>query len=134
MLCAWREFYDPTGLKLALTEVDEDNLTHVDTSALMLHSSVFDLNGMWSKMPRRLSPVCDRVFFTGIKHRQVMQCFTRRRTVGFTTHYRRHYEGLGLPVPDNARVAPIEEITAYLTSVEGVRDTVNRLGFWPMAI
>ncbi len=134
VLCAWRDFYDPAGQKLAMTEVDEDNLTHVDTSAIMLHSSVFDLNGLWSKMPRNLSPICDRVFFTGVKHKRYMQCFTRQRTVGFTTLYRRHYEGLGLPVPANAKTVMIDEMTAYLTSVEGVRESVARLGFWPMAI
>lgn len=134
VLCAWRDFYDPEGRQLAMTEVDEDNLTHVDTSCLMLHSSVFDLNGIWSSMPKKLSPVCDRIFYFGVRHRKYMSGFTRKRTVGFTTFYRRHYEALGLPEPANARVAPIEDVVAYLTSVEGVSETVNRLGFWPMAI
>lgn len=134
VVCAWRDFYDPAGQKLAMTEVDEDNLTHVDTSCLMLHRAVFDLNGMWSAMPKTLSPICDRIFFLGARHRKYMSCFTRRRSVAFTTLYEAHYASLGLTVPVNGKSVPHDDIMAYLTSAEGVRDTVNQLGFWPLAV
>jgi len=134
VLCAWRDFYDPQGRRLAMTEVDEDNLTHVDTSCLMLHSSVFELTEIWSRMPKKLSPVCDRIFYFGVRHRKYMSGFTRKRTVGFTTLYTSHYNSLGLPVPANGKAIPLDDIMAYLTSVEGVRETVNRLGFWPLSV
>ena len=134
MMCAWRDFYSPTGQKLDMTEIDEDNLTHVDTSGLMLHRSVFDLNTMWSNMPKILSPWCDRVFLSGIKHKCLMLCFTRHRSVAFTTLYRYHYRKLGMPEPEGAKTPPIPEMMAYLTSVDGVHETVRQLGFWPLAV
>ncbi len=134
VICAWRDFYTPEGQKLAMTEIDEDNLTHVDTSGLMLHRSVFDLNTIWSAMPKTLSPICDRVFFLGAKHRKYMQCFTRKRSVAFTTLYSAHYTGLGLPEPKNGKTIPLDGMMAYLTSADGVRETVNQLGFWPLAV
>lgn len=134
VVCAWRDFYDPAGQKLAMTEVDEDNLTHVDTSCLMLHRAVFDLNGMWSAMPRILSPWCDRVFFGGLMHRRLMLCFTRRRSVAFTTIYQYHYDCLGIPAPANAKMPPIPEMVTYLTSGDGVREMVRQVGFWPWGV
>ena len=76
----------------------------------------------------------DRIFYFGVRHRKYMSGFTRKRTVGFTTLYASHYSGLGLPVPTNAKTVPLDDIMAYLTSADGVRDTVNRLGFWPLSV
>lgn len=134
VLCAWRDFYDPEGRKLDLTEIDENDLSHVDTSCLMLHSAAFDLNAMWSSMPKILSPWCDRVFVTGIKHRRILRGHTKIRSVAFTTLYRNHYAALGIPAPENAKTPPEADMLAYLRSSDGVRDTVARLGFWPLSI
>lgn len=134
VVCAWRDFYDPTGQKLAMTEMDEDNLIYVDTSAIMLHKSVFDLNSLWSVMPKQLAPVCDRVFSFGVKHRKYMAWHTRKRSVAFTTLNAAHYTGLGLPVPPQGKTIPLDDIIAYLTSADGVRESVSQLGFWPLSV
>ncbi len=134
MICAWRDFYDPEGVKLDMSELDENGFAHVDTSGFMLHRSVFDLNRLWTSMPRILTPWCDRVFFGSIKHRRLMLCFTRQRTVAFTTVYRYHFQSLGLSAPANAKVPPIPEMVAYLKSEEGIREMVSRIGFWPWGV
>jgi glycosyltransferase involved in cell wall biosynthesis len=131
VMCAWRDFYTPEGRKLDLTEGIEGNLTHVDTSGLMLHRPVFDLNTMWVAIPRTLSPWCDRIFFIGILHRRHMLCFTRRRSVAFTTVYLNHYAALGLAAPASGKVPPEAEMAAYLHSAEGIREMAARMGFWP---
>ncbi|MCJ2025187.1 glycosyltransferase [Methylobacterium sp. J-067] len=132
--CCWRDYYDPKGTKIDVVEADEMALGHVDTSCIMLSSAAFDVNQLWSTMPKILTPWCDRVVMTGIRHRRHMQCYTRKRTVAFTTIYSQHFEDLNLPLPPNAKRTPDEAMLAYLQSIEGVQQTVRRMGFWPLAI
>ncbi len=134
VLCSLRHFYDPEGKLLSLYEIDENEGRHVDTSCLMLHKPVFDLNTMWTRMPKVLSPWCDRIFFSGIQHRRIIRAYTNQRSVSFTTLYQNHYVALGLPIPENAKTPPEQDMLTYLQSVEGVRDTVQQLGFWPLAV
>lgn len=130
VMCAWRDFYSPDGQKLPMTESIENERRHVDTSGLMLHRSVFDLNRMWSRMPRCLTPWCDRVFCRGIQARHLMLCFTHHRSVAFTTLYKNHYTELGLPVPPNVKMPPEADMVEYIWSEAGVHEMVARLGFW----
>jgi hypothetical protein len=51
--------------------------------------------------------------------------------VGFTTLYASHYNAVGWALPAGVKDRVDEEPVKYLTSVEGVRETVERLGFWP---
>lgn len=132
--CCWRDYYDPEGTKIDVIEEDEMALGHVDTSCIMLSSAAFDVNQLWSTMPKILTPWCDRVVMTGIRHRRHLQCYTRQRTVAFTTIYSQHFEDLNLPLPPNAKRTPDEAMYAYLQSIEGVQQTVRRMGFWPLAI
>lgn len=130
--CSWRHFYDPAGTLLNMHEVDEVNLTHVDTSCLFVHASAADTARLWIDMPRRLSPICDRIFLAGLRHRNCTAAFLQRPTVGFTSVYAEHYRGLGLPLPEGAKEpSVIHEPVAWLNTAEGVRETVARLGFWP---
>jgi glycosyltransferase involved in cell wall biosynthesis len=130
VVCCMREFYDPSGQKIAVTESDEDALRHVDTSCLLIHRSAFATNSLWM-MPRQLSPICDRIFFKGVVHSRYHLAFTQKRTVGFTTLYASHYNAVGWALPAGVKDRVDEEPVKYLTSVEGVRETVERLGFWP---
>lgn len=131
VICAWRDFYDAEGKQLDIIEEDEVSFGHVDTSGYMLHKSCFDMNSMWSSMPRILSPWCDRVFFSALKNRRLMLCFTKKRSVAFTTIYKFHFDMLGVPAPANAKVPPIPEMVAYLRSEHGARELVSRIGFLP---
>jgi glycosyltransferase involved in cell wall biosynthesis len=132
--CAWRDYFGPDGQQIDVVELDEMELRHVDTSCIMVSSAAFEVNRLWASMPRVLSPWCDRVFITGIRHRRFLQCYTRRKTVAFTTIYTRHFEDLNLPAPANSKMPPDEQMMAYLQSLEGIQETVRRLGFWPLAI
>ncbi|MFC6792359.1 glycosyltransferase [Methylobacterium komagatae] len=132
--CSWRDYYGPDGQQLPIFEQEEMELRHVDTSCIVLASPAFEVTRLWSSMPRILTPWCDRVFITGIRHRRHMQCYTRKKTVAFTTIYTRHFEGLNLPAPANSKMPPDAEMMAYLQSAAGVQETVSRMGFWPLAI
>ena len=129
---ALRTFHGPSGERLAISETDEDALRHVDTSCLLIHRSSFDLIGVWLDMPRKLSPICDRVFLAAILHRQRSVQSTGQRSVAFRTQYASHYRAAGAPVPPGAKHADYAEgVLAYLRSPQGVTECVQAMGFWP---
>lgn len=129
--CSFRHFYSPGGELLPITEADEDAVAHVDTSCMLIHRSAFAVNSTWTEMPRQLSPICDRVFFAAMKHKRYTICSTRARTVGFTSTYLPHYQSSGRTPPPDAKPGSFDEQLAFLHSADGVRQTVDRLGFWP---
>lgn len=129
--CAWRSFHRLDGTPMAITETEEDQLVHVDTSAYLIHRSAFALVDCWHRMPRQLSPICDRVFFRALQHQRWGFGFSRERSVGFRSRYASHYRTLGLaPPPDAKTDATFEPCRTYLRSATGIREMVDRLGFW----
>lgn len=129
--CSSRHFYDPQGQRLDVQEEAEDRFAHVDTSCFLVHRSAFASTDLWTGMPKPLSPICDRIFFAGLRHRRYSMCFTGQRTVGFTSLYEPHYKALGRALPKGSKSGTYESEMAYLLSADGVRETVDRLGFWP---
>ncbi len=129
--CCRRDYYTPDGERLPIDEVDERERKHVDTSCMLIHRLAFGLTDIWLSMPRVLSPICDRVFFTGVQRRNCLCCFTGRKTVAYTTTYAPHYICVGREPPANSKSGNYENEYAYLASAEGVRETVSRMGFWP---
>ena len=129
--CSFRTFHQEDGALLNVTEPDEDSLRHVDTSCFLVHRSAFALNTIWARMPNSISPLCDRVFFSGIRHMRFGVAFSKRRTVAFRTTYPYHYKKAGLIPPVNDKEKRIQESIRYLMTAEGVRETVEKLGYWP---
>ncbi len=129
--CAWRSFHRLDGTPMAITETEEDQLAHVDTSAYLIHRRAFALLDCWHRMPRQLSPICDRVFFRALQHQRWGFGFTRERSVGFRSRYASHYQTLGLPPPPDAKTdTTFEPCRAFVRSAAGIREMVDRLGFW----
>lgn len=111
---------------------EEANLTHIDTSCYMLHRSAFELNDIWLKMPKPLSPICDRVFLKGVITKRFTIVSTRAKTVAFRSQYEDHYRAANLTPPTNAKRNIIKPCVEYLKTVEGLRHTVEKLGFFPL--
>ena len=132
--CSWRDYFGPDGQHLDLMEQLEMELRHVDTSCIVLAREAFEINQLWSRMPRTLTPWCDRIIMTGLRYRRFTQCYTRRKTVAFTTIYTKHFTDLNLAPPPNHKMPPDDAMMAYLHSPQGVQETVRQLGFWPVAI
>lgn len=131
--CAsFRTFHDDAGNDIGVRERDEDELRHVDTSCLLLHRSAFGVLPVWLDMPRRLSPICDRVFLAALMHRRLAISSTKARTVAFRTQYRVHYLSAKLPVPEDAKDGVMQPALDYLATGEGVSQSVGALGFWPL--
>jgi glycosyltransferase involved in cell wall biosynthesis len=130
--CAWRTFHRLDGMVMEISEADENSFQHVDTSCYLIHRSAFACTSCWYRMPKPLSPLCDRIFFRALKNSRWGMAFTGRRTVAFRSQYENHYRAIGQEPPPNAKtdrdLAPCVE---YLRSVSGINETVEKLGFWP---
>lgn len=120
------------GSDLQIGEPDELTLRHVDTSCFALTKRVFFLNHIWLRMPKALSPICDRVFFSGIKYHNLKLSHTHLSSVSFTTQYSYHYQLAGLVPPEKSKNAStFREAFAFLNSVDGITNCIEQIGFYP---
>ena len=132
VITSFRTFHLPDGTFLDISEASEDALRHVDTSCILLHKSAFHINDLWSMMPKPLSPICDRVFMAGVRHKQLGFVSTEQRTVAFRTQYAYHYRQAGLNPPSEVKGEDILEPSfKYMRTVQGISDCIKTMGFWP---
>lgn len=123
IIASKRTFHALDGRALPIFEIDEDTHTHVDTSCFLLTRAAFDLFPLWF-MPKALSPICDRVFFSCIQQSGHAIAFTDQRTVAFRSQYAVHYRAVGMEPPGGAKEASnLAGAFAYLN------DPVNREAF-----
>jgi hypothetical protein len=131
---SFRTFHKPDGSIIEVTEPAEDQLQHVDTSCFLVHRTAFEVLPVWMRMPRGLWLLCDRVFFAALKHARFGIVSTRQRTLAFRTRYETHYAPAGLPLPVGYKpVDVLKPAIDWLSTQQGVAESVERLGFWPMA-
>ena len=133
VLSSFRTFHTLDGLDMKITETQEDQLEHIDTSCYLLHKDAFELLPLWTQMHKRLSPICDRIFFAAIKHRRLPIRSTGQPTVAFRSQYASHYQHARLDIPENAKTSSeFSDTLNFLKSVSGVADCVKNIGFWPL--
>ena len=132
-VCAsFRTYHAWDGRQIHVVEADEEKLAHIDTSCFLIHRDAFPALSVWGKMPRRLSPICDRVFFAALKKERYKIASSRQRTVAFRSQYAFHYEAAGLPLPESYKARDcLFPSFEYMRTKEGVDDCFHRLGFWP---
>jgi glycosyltransferase involved in cell wall biosynthesis len=130
---SFRSFHKSDGAWLDVKEEAEDRLQHVDTSCFFLHRSTFNLVSLWSRIPKPLGQLCDRVFLSALRNERFAVLSTRRRTVAYRTMYELHYTGAGLePPPGFKRRDILQPALQWLQTREGVNESIARLGFWPL--
>lgn len=130
--CSFRTIHDLDGNELTnVQDKDELSLNHVDTSCFLLHRFAFESSRIWLNMPRQLSPLCDRVFYAGLRHYRYRIAHTKQKTVAFRSQYLPHYEAAGAPLAENLKSGVEVEPLQWLYSFEGTVATVERLKFWP---
>jgi len=110
----------------------EKNLTHVDTSCYLIHSKAFSLNNIWLRMLAVLGPIYDRVCLSGIISGGYRITSTKTKTVVFRPQYKSHYYAANIEPPTTAKDNIGGECIEYLQTVEGIRATVQRLGYFPL--
>lgn len=130
----FRTFHSTDGTELKITESDEDSLSHVDTSCLLLHKNAFSVNTVWQQMPKELWGIGDRILMSKIIKERFSMASTRKRTVAYRTLWQFHYNSAGILPPQDAKSA--QEVTKpcfdYLRTTEGVQACIDKLGFWPV--
>ncbi len=131
---SFRTFHDEAGHDLSISERDEDELRHVDTSCFLIHRSGFDGLAVWLDMPKILSSIGDRVFLAGLLHRRFVISTTGLRTVAYRTQHAAHYLSANLAVPKGAKDMDFAEPALdYLAAGEGIDQCIRDLGFWPLS-
>lgn len=123
--------FDGTLIQCSLDE-DELNNSFVDTSCYLLGTNAFGVINLWINMPKELSPICDRVFFAGIKKNNYKVSFTSLPTLAFRSQYLGHYVKAGLAVPEGAKGDVVSEVNKWLLSIDGARETARKIGFLPI--
>lgn len=133
VLCTKRAFFDINGRHLpGAYDKDEEKLDHVDTNCMIVTKSSFDALDFWSRVPTQIAYRGDRIFFRYLKrsgNRKIE--FFDQRTVCYETRWKHHFLQAGLEPLDNCRPYSNKEIE-WLLSIEGVRMTVDRIGFYPL--
>lgn len=131
--CSFRNYYDLEGnLMAGVREQDEDACTHVDTSCFLIHKSAFRSAYVWTSMPKELAPICDRIFYYGLKHARYKIGHSRRRTVAFRSQYAFHYQLAGRPIPVGAKTSVGALPMKWLLTLEGVKTCQSELLFVPV--
>lgn len=131
--CSMRTIHHING-SIINAPLDEDELRKefVDTSCFLLSRPAYKLINLWLDMPKQLSPICDRIFFAALKHHGLHLAFSEKQTLAFRSQYLGHYAKAGLPLPEFVKGDVFGEVSAWLLSIEGARETAKRIGFLPI--
>jgi hypothetical protein len=130
--CAKRTFHHINGDDLNISEMPEDKFEHVDTSCFLIHNSAFEVSKIWEKMPKILSPICDRIFYKSIIiHKKYSIAFSNLRTVAFRSQYSSHYKTANLKPPLKSKELIGKKSYDWLKTELGKKISKETLGFWP---
>ena len=130
--CSKRTFHHMNGEDLNISEMPEDKFEHVDTSCFLIHNSAFEVTKIWEKMPKILSPICDRIFYKSIIiHKKYSVAFSNLRTVAFRSQYLSHYKTANQRPPENLKGLIGRESYDWLKTEVGKKISKETLGFYP---
>jgi hypothetical protein len=130
--CSKRTFHHINGNDLNISEMPEDKFQHVDTSCFLIHNSAFELTKIWEKIPKILSPICDRIFYKSIIiHKKYSIAFSNLRTVAFRSQYLSHYKTANQNPPLKLKELIGKESYEWLKTETGKKISKETLGFWP---
>ena len=131
-LCtSFRKFYTTSGLELPISESDEQLFQHVDTSCYFLHRNTFETLDIWLKMPKVLHAIGDRVFYSGLKSKKYKFAHTKKKSLAYRTQWKAHYLSANIEPPADCKENVGEESYEWLYTIDGIRETVEKLGFVP---
>jgi hypothetical protein len=131
--CSFRTYHSLNGSPLNIQETDEDNLTHVDTNCIMLHESAArKIATLWTLMPKKISPVGDRIIIAASKYFNLQLCSNKIRSVAYRTQWTSHYLAACAEPPENSKGPEFIALAyRYLFSREGIDECQRLMGFWP---
>jgi glycosyltransferase involved in cell wall biosynthesis len=132
--CSFRTMHALDGSELeGVQDSDELSLEHVDTSCYLIHRNAFEALHVWLRIPKKLSPICDRIYYLYLKHKNFKLAYTKNKSSAFRSQYRVHYEMAKVIPPGNLKdTVGGGEAFQWLLTIEGLKETVNKLGFIPV--
>ena len=96
---------------------DEAPEWHVDTNCFVLLRGAFHLVSLWSSMPRELSAIGDRIFYTVLRNSGLSSASVERPTVNYRCLWEYVYRAAGEPPPPGAKPSlDASAIEAWLRS------------------
>lgn len=101
------------GSVLAAHDDWSDGERMTDTSCLLLERRAFRLLPVWALMPRQLSPICDRVFWTAVRRSGLPRAHLPRPTLAFRTQYALHYRDRGERPPAGAKGPETTDVAVH---------------------
>jgi len=129
---SYRSIFSNRGVELPIQDSDEMLLRHIDTSCYFLYRTAFDALSVWLKMPKIISPICDRVFLAGLKYRNFKFAYTKGKTVAYRTLWKSHYLAANLEPPLNSKENVDKAVYNWLMTDAGEKETIEKLGFIPI--
>jgi len=114
---ALRSFHRPDGSRM---EIEDESITkHVDTSCFFFLEGTYALLPLWGTMPKQLSPICDRVFYSVLQSRGARMAQTGRTTVKFQVNYDHFYHALREKPPAQSKPATnMRAIQGWIDSLD----------------
>lgn len=129
--CSFRTFHQSDRSAILVDDPQEQALRHVDTNCYFLSKSAFEVASLWTRIPKQLAPVGDRVFKEYLKQKRYRLSFSKQKTVAYRTLWRDHYVAAGLKPPLNSKNLDTSFI-GWLKTAQGVKECVEKLGFYPV--
>jgi glycosyltransferase involved in cell wall biosynthesis len=131
--CSFRTMHAMDGSELlGVQDSDETSLEHVDTSCYLINRNAFEALEVWLRIPKMLSPICDRIFYMYLKHKKFKLAYTKNKSAAFRSQYKIHYQMAGIVPPSNLKENVAGEAFQWMLTIEGLKETVNKLGFIPL--
>jgi glycosyltransferase involved in cell wall biosynthesis len=104
---ATRSIHRLDGSLMYVDRDESDGREMVDTSCLFLARRAFRALPLWVMIPRRLAPVCDKVFWRSLRARGYATAHCDDPTVAFRTRYAAHYVNVGEVPPEGSKVLQV---------------------------
>ena len=131
---SFRTFHTNDGIELPIQEKDELSLNHIDTSCFLIHRNAFDALDVWLKMPKMLSPFGDRIFLAGLKNKNYKFASSKQKTVAYRSQWKAHYLAAKMEPPVGSKGNAFIESYKWLLTINGMKETVAKLGFVPLPL
>ena len=67
-----------------------------------------------------------------LKHKKFKLAYTKNKSAAFRSQYKVHYQMAGVIPPNNLKENVASEALQWLLTIDGLKETVNKLGFIPL--
>jgi hypothetical protein len=91
----------PDGTKIGFD--GEPSAQHVDTSCFFFLEGSYHVLHYWVTMPRRVAPICDRIFYAALKNFKLRSVMVEKTAVHYECLWASIYAAIGEPAPPGAK-------------------------------